>query len=156
MKNSPTVEQVALACRHVDEMIAAGVTENLAIRTLELFTDVYANLLIYKKAGPHQVDKVPISQWSLKARELRASQPTAKPRDYLRVEHGTPRRGLARKVLELAREEALSVTSLDATVTRYYKLAVITVEEDNLLNSLSRSEMLDSPESRWELAGIKF
>ena len=43
-KNAITIEQLHLACRHVQEMMASGVTENLAIWTLELFGDVYAKL----------------------------------------------------------------------------------------------------------------
>jgi hypothetical protein len=156
LKNSLTVEQITVACRHVDELIAAGITENLAIRTLELFIDVYANLLIYKQPGPHHVDKIPLSHWSIKARQLRDEQPGAKPRDHLRVEHGTPRRGLARKVLEAARQGGLDETVLNLIVTRYYRLAVITLDEDVILNRLARSTMMDSPEARWDAAGIKF
>ena len=43
IKNRISIEHLKLACRHVQELIAAGVSENLAIRTLELFADVYAS-----------------------------------------------------------------------------------------------------------------
>ena len=57
-KNAITVQQIELACRHVQEMMSAGVTENLAIRTLELFADVYAKILTGGSATPHHVDQV--------------------------------------------------------------------------------------------------
>ena len=56
-KNRPTIEQVKIACRHVDELMAAGVTENLAIRTLELFSDVYAKCHNGGNATPHLLAK---------------------------------------------------------------------------------------------------
>jgi hypothetical protein len=52
-KNIPTIEHLSIACRHVQELMAAGVTENFAIRTLELFTDVYAKLVKGGSATPH-------------------------------------------------------------------------------------------------------
>lgn len=50
--NAVTIDQLNLACCHTKEMMAAGVTENLAIRTLELFADVYAKLLMGGNASP--------------------------------------------------------------------------------------------------------
>ena len=91
-KNDITFEQLRLACKHVDELSNIGVTENLAIRTLELFADVYANVLQGGSPIPHHVELVPKSQWPIKAKELLRQNPNAKPRDNLRVEHGTPRR----------------------------------------------------------------
>ena len=43
-KNQITLEQLQIACGHVEELVRAGVTKNLAIRTLELFADVYAKI----------------------------------------------------------------------------------------------------------------
>jgi hypothetical protein len=45
-KNAITIAQLELSCRHLEEMVAAGITENLAIRTLELFADVCAKLRV--------------------------------------------------------------------------------------------------------------
>src|ERR1700688_2475655 len=97
-KNAITVDQLRLACGHVQEMIEAGVTENLAIRTLELFADVYAKFQVIGNTSPHHVRQVKL--WSIKAKGLLSAIPDAKPRDHFRVEHGTPRRSFARKVLE--------------------------------------------------------
>jgi len=153
-KNAVTIEHLELACRHVKEMIEAGVTENLAIRTLELFTDVYAKLRIGGSATPHHVDQVTL--WSVKARHLRDALPDAKPMTYFRVEHGTPRRGFARKVLALHEKNRLTERTMANLVKRDYRLAVITLDEDRALNKIARSKCFDTPEERWAAAGIQF
>lgn len=153
-RNSITMDQLSLACRHVKEMIAAGVTENLAIRTLERFADVYAKLLKGGSATPHHVSQVEL--WSVKARNLRKQKPKGKPKDLFRVEHGTPRREFARKVLTLYQKKKLNKVSMQRLVHRYWKLAVITLEEDRRLNKVARSRMYATPEKRWSAAGIKF
>ncbi len=135
-------------------MIDAGVTENLAIRTLELFADVYAKVQVIGNASPHHVKHVKL--WPLKAKGLRLAIPDAKPRDYFRVEHGTPRRGFARKVLDLYPKNNLTTTTMDDLVEREYRLAVITLDEDRNLNRIARSTMFDTPEARWAKAGIEF
>ena len=153
-KNAITVQQVQLACQHVQEMMEAGVTENLAIRTLELFVDVYAKLLTGGSATPHHVDQVDL--WSLEALEIRKKNPDVKPKDYFRVEHGTPRRQFARLVLKSHDNNRLNKQELDGLVSRYWKLAVISLEEDKRLNKIARSKMFDTPEERWASANIKF
>ena len=153
-KNAITIDQLRIACRHVEEMRAAGVTENLAIRTLELFADVYAKLRVVGNASPHHVDEVKL--WSVKARQLRNAKPDAKPRDNFRVEHGTPRRGFAREVLALYRKDKLNERTIKELVKRHWKLAVITLDEDQHLNKTARSQMFDTPEERWRKAGIEF
>jgi hypothetical protein len=136
-RNAVTIDHLALACRHFEEMIAAGVTENGAIRTLELFADVYAKMHRGGSATPHHVDQVDL--WSVKARRLRNRIPDAKPKDHFRVEHGTPRRCFARKVVELYRKDKLSEKNMAKLAERYWKLAVITLEEDERLNKIARS-----------------
>ena len=135
-------------------MTAAGVTENLAIRTLEIFADVYAKLAVGGNASPHHVKQVGL--WSRRARELSAAMPDAKPKDHFRVEHGTPRRGFARKVLALYRVGELTGAKLAGLVDSDYRLAVITLEEDARLNKVARSRMCGSPQERWAAAGIEF
>jgi hypothetical protein len=153
-KNLVTIEHLSLACKHVCEMRAIGVTENSAIRTLELFADVYAKLHMGGSATPHHVGQVKL--WSIKAREIRASIPDAKPRDHYRVEHGTPRRSFARQVLELYHQKKLNKEAMAKLVEQYWKLAVITLEEDRNLNKVARSKAFDTPEERWAAAGIEF
>ena len=153
-KNAVTIEQIKLACRHVNEMKAAGVTENLAIRTLELFADVYAKLHMGGTATPHHVDQV--SLWSIEAKKLREANPSAKPKDFFRVEHGTPRRSFARKILDLYQTNKLTDQTINELVSIRWRLAVITLEEDQRLNKIARSKMFNTPEERWAAASIKF
>ena len=134
--------------------MGAGVTENMAIRTLELFANVYAKLLMGGSASPHHVKQVEL--WSVKAKRLRKKMPDGKPKDLFRVEHGTPRRAFARKAFTLYQKGKLSEKSMQKLVHRYWKLAVITLEEDQCLNRVARSRMFDTPEKRWSAAGIKF
>ena len=153
-KNAITVEQLILACRHVEEMQNIGVSENLAIRTLELFADFYAKLLMGGSPTPHHVAQVNL--WSKEAKKKLKAVPDAVPRDCFRVEHGTPRREFARMVMELYQKDNLSERSMKRLVTRYWKLAVITLEEDRKLNKVARSKKFDTPEERWAEAKIKF
>lgn len=153
-KNAITIDQLNLACRHFEEMIAAGVTENLAIRTLEIFADVYAKLHVVGNASPNHVDQFKL--WSIKARTLRNAMPDAKPKDYFVVEHGTPRRSFAREVLGLYQKNKLNTKRMVKLVERYYKCAVITLEENQHLNTIARSKIFATPEERWAVAGITF
>ncbi len=155
-RNRITVEQVATACRHVRELMAIGVTENLAIRTLELFVDVYAKLLHGGSATPHHVTQVPRQQWSVGALALMAANPELRPKETLRVEHGTPRRALARMVMRLDSDDALNDSSLNDLLRRAWKLAVITADEDTALNRIARSKAFETPDERWRAAGIDF
>jgi hypothetical protein len=152
-KNRPTIEHLRIACRHVDELVAAGVTENHAIRTLELFADVYAKTHNGGSASPHHVDQVKF--WSVQAIRLKQTRPQAKPKDWLRVEHGTPRRTFARKVMALFHQKKLTEQAMNRLVKRFWKLAVITLEEDGRLNKLSKLSF-KTPEERWAAAAIKF
>lgn len=74
----------------------------------------------------------------------------------MRVEHGTPRRGFARKLLALYQKNELTAATMVELVDRDYRLAVITLEEDQYLNRIARSKMFDTPEERWAAAGIEF
>jgi hypothetical protein len=72
------------------------------------------------------------------------------------VEHGTPRRGFALMVLELYQKEKLNKKSMERLVNKYWRLAVITLEEDARLNKIARTEIFRTPDERWAFAGIKF
>ncbi len=155
-KNAVTVEHLRLACRHVEEMLGAGVSENFAIRTLELFADVFAKRHMggRGKNSPHHVDQVEL--WSLAAISMRDSDPSAKGGSHFRVEHGTPRRGFARRILKFYKDGMLNEGSLAQLVENQWKLAVITLEEDRLLNKKARSTLFETPEERWRSVGIEF
>jgi hypothetical protein len=153
-RNDVSLNQIQIACRHYQEMRAANVTENLAIRTLELFVDVYAKVHSGGTPAPHHVSQV--RQWSTKARELKKRKPHAKPKDHFRVEHGTPKRELARLVFDLHQEKKLNSQNLNKLIKRYWKLAVITLDEDRRLNNIARKKMYNSPDDRWAAAKILF
>ena len=104
--NAVTISQLEIACRHVEEMRAGGVTDNLAVRTLELFADVYAKLQVIGNASPNYVKHVKL--WSVKTRQLKNARPDAKPSEHFRAEHGTPRRGFAREILKLYQNDKLT------------------------------------------------
>lgn len=150
-KNRITIDQLSAACRHVEELQTLGVTENLAIRTLELFADVYAKLQVMGNANPHSAREVRL--WSKAALELKSARPRAKASVCFRVEHGTPRRAFARKVMEKYNAGMLTERTMRLLVKKYWRLAVITLEEDTRLD---RSGCFGSPEERWAAARIKF
>jgi hypothetical protein len=102
------------------------------------------------------VKQVPRNQWSIAARQLLAENPTAKPRDHFRVEHGTPRRAFARMVLQLYENGKLTEPAMAELVNSSWKLAVITLEEDAHLNRFARSKVFSSPDERWKAANILF
>ena len=58
--------------------------------------------------------------------------------------------------LELHLKQSLDETSMGQLVAKYWKLAVITIEEDRRLNKTARSKVFDTPEERWASAGIEF
>ena len=153
-KNQPTVKHLHIVCRHVGEMEKAGITENHAIRILELLTDVYAKLMNGGSASPHSVNQVSLR--SIAALHWLRNNPKIKPGGYLVVEHGTPRRGFARKVLNLYRRKKLNEKTMDILVKKHWKLAVITVNENNRLNKIARSSIFKTPEARWQAARIRF
>ena len=150
-KNKPTIKQLRMMCRHVDEMEKEGMTINHAIRILELSTDIYAKLLKGGSASPHNAGQVKL--WSLAAHKFKNFRPYA---NYVRVEHGTPRREFARLVLKLYHKNKLNEHEIDNLVKKYWKLAVITLSEDRKLNKIARSEMYKTPKLRWKVAGIRF
>lgn len=153
-RNEITIEQLNLACRHVEELMAEGVTENLAIRILELFTDVYAKLQTGGPATPHHVSHVKL--WSIEAIRVRQAIPDAKPRDHFVVEHGTPIRAFARMTMDLYRKRGLNKNTMNKLVESRWKLAVITIEENQRLNRVARKKVFESPEQRWAAVEIRF
>jgi hypothetical protein len=153
-KNSITIDHLSLACRHFHELCDAGMTVNMSIRTLELFADVYAKVHSGGSANPHHVSQVAL--WSIEAKRIRDRIFDAQPRLYFRVEHGTPRREFALRVLRLHDSGKLTKRTMATLVKKSWRLAVITIEEDSSLNKVARSKAFDTPEARWAAAKIKF
>jgi hypothetical protein len=151
-KNKPTIAQLKIACRHINELEKARMTENLAIRLLELVADMYAKTRTGGTPSVHHVRQIPIEQWSLAALRAKKNNPNAKAGTYLRVEHGTPRRDFARMVRNLYRRRHLNERTMANLIKKYWKLAVITHEEDRRLTR----RRFKTPQQRWASARIRF
>lgn len=151
--NALNVEQVSLLCRHFCEAIDAGINENTAIRTLEQAVDATARYRSLGHSKPVKVHDIPDGRWSVAAKLALTANPKTKFGDYLRIEHGSPKRAFTRLVLALYRGKTLNLNSFHDLIDRHWKLAVITIEEDR---RLARTAMFESPEQRWAAAGIKF
>lgn len=153
-KNAITIDQLKIACRHVEELMSAGVTENLAIRTLELFTNNYAKMRVVGKANVDHASQYDL--WSKAALRAKVANPGKAYGLYLRVEHGTPRRQFARLVLDGYKRGNLTAKWMNALCKSRWEVAVITIEEDKRLNKGSRSSLFSTPRERWAAAKIKF
>lgn len=151
-KNNTTIPQLKLACRHIKEMMALDMTENHAIRLLELIADVYAKVACGGRAKVWYVDDVPRIQWSLAALRWRKAHPRKRAGTNLRVEHGTPRRIFAKKVFDLCNARRLTTSTMNRLVKKCWRIAVVTHEEDR---RISRKQF-KTPHERWAAAGIRF
>ena len=156
--NLITIPQLQLACRQYHQLLKAGISKNYAIRLLELFADQYARQ--YKGgAGRFNVLRArDIPLWSKAARKYKKGIVIGKlkPRDYVRVEHGTPRRSFADKILVLYKKKKLTEKHVNSLVDNKWELAVITLKEDARLNKGFRTKALNTPRDRWRSVGIKF
>ena len=147
-KNAVTVKHLEIVCRCMQELMGTeklDMTENSAIRHLEFLANNYAQFLIIKHTKPLRAKDVKL--WSKEALKAKKMYPNRKTGEYLRVEHGTPRRDFARLVFERFEKDMLNEKWIDA--------AVITHEEDRSLNKLKGIKFI-SPRERWAAAGIKF
>lgn len=153
-KNTITIKQLKILCRHVKELRGAGFTKNIAIRLLELCANIYAKERIMGINGVDHADQFKL--WSNAAIKARKKHPKWKYGRYLRIEHGTPRRGFALLVIEAFQHKKLTKPWMDKLCNTKWKVAVITHEEDRHLNRFARSKLYKSPEARWQAAGIKF
>lgn len=151
--NSIKIEQIVIAANCMEQLLESGMTENLAIRHLEKLVDVYAKLKSTGKVSVDHVDEFPL--WSKAALRAKRDNPDKKAGEYLRVEHGTPRRKFARLVLNAFKEGKLNKGWMDNHCTELWKVAVITREEDSKLNQIKKREF-ETPEARWAYVGIEF
>lgn len=151
--NAPTLDHVKLCCRHVVEMMDAGISENLAIRILELMTDNYAKFRVFNQCSPNHVDQ--FDHWSKAARKAKAANPKGKPGTFLTVEHGTPRRDFSRDVLAAYKAGKLTEKWMEKHCAAMWKIAVITHEENLRLNQL-KGKRFANPDARWDAAQIEF
>lgn len=163
-KNKITVSQLSLLCEQYETMLEAKFTPNVAIRLVELCADIYGKVRTGGNPGPHSVWQVRRQLWSKMALivlsenpGLQDSKSKMRPKEFFRVEHGTPKRKFAEEVIELHRTSRLSQRSMDDLTDRYWRVAVITLDEDKALSRIgARSRSYKTPESRWAAAGIEF
>ena len=153
-KNAVTLKQLKLACRHVIELMAAGMSENHAIRSLELFANGYAKLRVVGTLAPDHARQYTL--WSISARRAKKAHPKKASGSHLRVEHGTPRRQFARLVLDGYKKGRLSEKWMNRLCNKRWEVAVITTDEDRRLSKVSRSALFPTPRRRWEAAKIRF
>jgi hypothetical protein len=146
-KNAVTIQQIEMACRHAGELMTSDVSENTAVKTLHRLIDVYCKRRLLGYMSPDHADDYQL--WSRAARQAKASNPGKPYGQYLRVEHGTPRRHFVREVLAKYRVGGLTKDWLDDFCDKYWKVAVITHEEDERLRRLARSQAYPTPEERW-------
>ena len=147
-----TASQVELTCQYTKALQDSGESENAYIRALEAHVDGYAHGFHKDRVPPGPYDQRRIDHWSAAATLAHARDPNVK----LRKEHGTPRRELSRLVYKLWLNSEFSEAALSELVARYWKMAVITLDEDRRLNKIARSTMYETPNARWAAAGIEF
>lgn len=58
--------------------------------------------------------------------------------------------------MELFHNDNLSKDAMATLTKRFWKLAVITIDEHARLNRVARSKAANSPDERWKMAGILF
>jgi hypothetical protein len=135
------------------ELKKSKMSDNFAIRHLEFLANNYAKHNALGRLSPDHADEYKL--WSKAALKAKRANPNRKYGEYLRVEHGTPRRRFAKMVYDTFQEGALNQKWMDKHCRALWRVAVITHEEDRRLNKLKKREF-DTPEERWAEAGIQF
>jgi len=151
--NIVTIEHLEISCLCMKQLLQAGMTENSAIRHLEFLANNYAKYRHLGKLSPDHADEYKI--WSKSALLAKKHSPDKKYREFLRIEHGTPRRRFARTIYDQFLKGSLTEKWMNQHCDSKWKVAVITLDEDKELNKLAKREF-NSPDERWEAAGIKF
>lgn len=153
-RNKVTIQQLNLCCRHYFEMLEVGMTENYAIRTLELISNSYAKYLVVGNTSPDHVDQYIL--WSTAAIQYRLTNKDYTSSGKLRVEHGTPKRQFSRLILKAFGAGSLTEIFMENLCRERWKVAVITTDEDKLLSqSKLRSHLAETAHERWEMCGIE-
>ena len=156
-KNNITPRQLNLVCKHVQEQIDFEITKNFAMRPLILMADVYPKLKKIGNASPDRADQFEL--WSKEAVKLWEQKLKEHPKPpfgkYLRNEHGFTKTMFAEKVLtKYTKDGPLDEEMLAGLVEKYWRVAVITLDEDKKLDRTNKDGK--SAENRWKDAGIEF
>lgn len=147
-----TYPQIALACKHLTEMVTFGAREDLAGRTLDLFVDIYAKMLHGGTSSTHSPDQIHSDYWSDDAKAIVANG-KQRQRGDIQVEHGSPRRRLSEFILGVYQRGELCEQELDRIVEERWVVAVVTRDEHKRLKN---DQLPVDPHERWANAGIRF
>lgn len=128
-----------VALKGYHELIAAGMSRNWAIRSLNEVINAYADQF-------HTGKEILVSKAA-----------RGRPRRDMIREHGTPRSALNTEYIEAYRAGRLTEEKAQAIAVALWRQAFITREEDQRLRDLGlRFKAKGSPEERWAAAGIEF
>jgi hypothetical protein len=107
----------------------------------------------YEIVSTAQVKPEHVVKWSVEALRARKENPKAR----LIIEHGTPQAAFAKVIYRLYLDNRLTAEVFDGLLAKHYRIAVITVAENQKLNGAElRSTMLETAEARWAAVGIQF
>ena len=160
-KNDITIEQLNMACGHFNELVKAGVTQNIAIRQPLKMVDIYAKMRVIGKCSVDKANE--FKHWSIEAKKVWdqaiLNDPNAKYGSFVRIEHGTPRTQFTQIVLaKYSENKSLTIKIMEDLIRRKWKVAVITRDQDARINA--NGDRINpgskSPEKRWHDAGIEF
>lgn len=151
-KNEISIEQLKIAADCMIKLLASGMTENMSIRHLEFLANNYAKFKIIGKVSADHVSEY--RDWSKAAIKAEKENQNRKAGEYLRVEHGTPRRDFARLVLIAHQKGKLNEVWMNSHCRKLWKVAIISHDEDRVLNGM-RKMKFKTAEMKWAKAGIK-
>jgi len=161
--NEVSIEQLEMVCRHVIEQEDVQLSENYRMRLITLLADTYAKQREIGTTSPDSADM--FRKWSIEAIRVwdEASKEDKNPKygkpkygKYVRNEHGYGKNMFARRVVQAYENAGGSLTrrAMNKLVKEYWRVAVISLEEDKRLDRTNKEEL--PAEERWEKAGILF
>jgi hypothetical protein len=149
-----TYQVLMLGLEYAVKLRESGLLQNYYLWELKHRIEAYYFGRNALYSGPNGVPYVQIRLWSKRA--LEEYSDNRKNTKNLVKEHGTPRTPFAIKILNLYVNGSLTEGVMNDNIDRYYKIAVITRDEDRRLNRIgARSKMYTTPEERWIAAGTE-
>lgn len=130
--------QLILTLRYYHEMLDAGISHTLAVKTLYMVVDIYAS-------QPHAGKEIVVSKAG-----------SGRLKEHLIYEHGTPLKAILAEYIKEYRAGRLTEERAEA-ICEMWKVSHITHEENQRLRDLGlNSVAMGSPDARWKKAGIEF
>ena len=156
--NEVSIEQLEMVCRHVAKQEKVNLSENYRMRLITLLADTYAKQHVIGTTSPDRADM--FRKWSIEAIRVwdKALKEDKNPKygKYLRNEHGYGKTMFARRVVQAYENAGGSLTrrAMNKLVKEYWRVAVITLEEDKRLDRTNKKKL--PAEERWANADIEF